>query len=82
MKRSSDGIQASSICRHDVGRQAPMNGATAYDGRHHMFAAGLDDECHLFSLKYRVISPMKSGNYFWTQMCSREYMYVLARQDF
>ncbi|XP_060608572.1 prolactin regulatory element-binding protein-like [Ruditapes philippinarum] len=60
IKQREDGIHASSVCRHDLGLQAPMNGATLYDGRHHMFAGGLDDECHLFSLKYRVISPQKS----------------------
>ena len=38
-----------------------MNGASFYDGRNHMFAAGLDDECHVFSVKYKVVSPTKQG---------------------
>ncbi|XP_033737895.1 prolactin regulatory element-binding protein-like isoform X1 [Pecten maximus] len=52
-------LQAVSICRHDTGSQAIMNGTNVYDGRHHHFAAGLDDECHVYSLKYKVISPKK-----------------------
>lgn len=64
VKQTEVGVHASSICRHDLGRQAAMNGAAVYDGRHHLFAGGLDDECHLFSLKYKVISPMKSGIQF------------------
>ena len=54
-------VLASSICRHDVGDQAIMNGCSVYDGRNHLFAAGLDDECHVFSLKYRVTSPQKKS---------------------
>ena len=52
-------VLVSSICRHDTGDKAIMNGGSDYDGRHHLFAAGLDDECHVFSLKYRVTSPDK-----------------------
>ena len=61
VKQTENGFIASSICRHDVGLQAPMNGAIVSDGKHHMFAGGLDDECHLFSLKYKITSPTKSG---------------------
>ena len=61
VKKTEDKILSSSVCRHDVGIQAPMNGASFYDGRNHLFAAGLDDECHLFSLKYKVVSPTKPG---------------------
>ncbi|KAJ8306061.1 hypothetical protein KUTeg_016606 [Tegillarca granosa] len=53
-------VYTSSICRHDTGTQAIMNGSNFYDGRHHMFAAGLDDECHVYSLKYKVKSPEKN----------------------
>ncbi|KAL4236549.1 hypothetical protein ACF0H5_004934 [Mactra antiquata] len=59
IKLTEDGFNAGSVCRYDLGTQAPMNGCTMYDGRNHLFAAGLDDECHLFSLKYKVISPTK-----------------------
>ncbi|KAK3089037.1 hypothetical protein FSP39_000316 [Pinctada imbricata] len=52
-------VLANSICRHATGDKAIMNGGSDYDGRHHLFAAGLDDECHVFSLKYRVTSPDK-----------------------
>ena len=54
-------VLSSSVCRHDLGDQAPMNGVSYYDGRNHLFAAGLDDECHLFKLKYKVITPTKKG---------------------
>lgn len=61
MKQTEKGFLASSVCRHDVGLQAPMNGSTVSDGKHHLFAGGLDDECHLFSLKYKIITPTKTG---------------------
>ncbi|XP_052776236.1 prolactin regulatory element-binding protein-like [Mya arenaria] len=60
LRGTETGYQASSVCAHDVGSQAPMNGATVYDGRNHLFAAGMDDECHLFSMKYKVVSPAKT----------------------
>ncbi|WAR24632.1 PREB-like protein [Mya arenaria] len=44
LRGTETGYQASSVCAHDVGSQAPMNGATVYDGRNHLFAAGMDDE--------------------------------------
>ncbi|XP_052255731.1 prolactin regulatory element-binding protein-like isoform X1 [Dreissena polymorpha] len=59
LRATEDGYMASSVCRHDVGPQAPMNSACAFDGRNHLLAAGMDDECHLFSIKYKVISPSK-----------------------
>jgi hypothetical protein len=55
----SDKAVAGSICRHDTGTQSIMNGCNVYDGRNHIFAAGLDDECHIYSLKYKVTSPEK-----------------------
>ena len=61
VKKTEDKILSGNVCRHDLGAQAPMNGASYYDGRNHMFAAGMDDECHLFSLKYKVVSPTKQG---------------------
>ncbi|XP_041358183.1 prolactin regulatory element-binding protein-like [Gigantopelta aegis] len=56
-------LVASSLCRYDTGIQAVMNCATFYDGRHHNLATGQDDECHTYSLKYKVVIPeLKKGN--------------------
>ncbi|KAL3870130.1 hypothetical protein ACJMK2_042741 [Sinanodonta woodiana] len=53
-------IVTSSICRHDTGSKAAMNGAIFYDGRNHNLAVGLDDECHILSVKYKIVSPSDS----------------------
>ncbi|XP_011433226.3 guanine nucleotide-exchange factor SEC12 [Magallana gigas] len=60
VKFLSDKAVAGSICRHDTGTKSIMNGCNVYDGRNHIFAAGLDDECHIYSLKYKVTSPDKN----------------------
>lgn len=60
VKFLSDKAVAGSICRHDTGTKSIMNGCNVYDGRNHIFAAGLDDECHIYSLKYKVTSPEKN----------------------
>ncbi|XP_022316787.2 guanine nucleotide-exchange factor SEC12-like isoform X1 [Crassostrea virginica] len=59
VKFLSDQAVAGSICRHDTGTKSIMNGCNVYDGRNHIFAAGLDDECHIYSVKYKVTSPEK-----------------------
>ncbi|KAL5017543.1 hypothetical protein ScPMuIL_007132 [Solemya velum] len=59
VKQDGDRLRSASICRHGTGTQAVMNGDSFYDGRRHVFAAGMDDECHIFSMKYKVISSEK-----------------------
>ncbi|XP_062576650.1 prolactin regulatory element-binding protein-like [Saccostrea cucullata] len=59
VKFLSEKAVAGSICRHDTGSKSIMNGCVVYDGRKNLFAAGLDDECHIYSLKYKVGSPEK-----------------------
>ena len=56
MKLVKNQLVASSLCRYDTGTQAVMNCATFYDGRHHYLATGQDDECHTYSLKYKVVT--------------------------
>ena len=58
-----------------------MNGAAIYDGRNHKFAAGLDDECHLFSLKYKVITPAKNttGNFLTLSQMSNFRLFQTGR---
>ncbi|KAK6165624.1 hypothetical protein SNE40_022517 [Patella caerulea] len=61
LKLVDDKVIAASICRHDTGLQAVMNCAPfLYDGRNHHLATGQDDECHIYSLKYKVTSLDKS----------------------
>lgn len=48
-------IKATSVTHLDTGSQAVMNSATYSDGRHHLLAIGMDNECHLYSLKYKVV---------------------------
>lgn len=56
-------IKATSVTHLDTGAQAVMNSATYSDGRHHLLAIGMDNECHLYSLKYKVVQTedKKSG---------------------
>ena len=60
MQQTEDKLIASSICRHDTGTKAVMNGCCHYDGRKHVFAAGLDEYCYIYTLKYKVVSPEKN----------------------
>ena len=60
VKQLEDKLLASSICRHDTGTKAVMNGCCHYDGRKHVLAAGLDEHCHIYTLKYKVVSPEKN----------------------
>ncbi|XP_064617266.1 prolactin regulatory element-binding protein-like [Liolophura sinensis] len=62
LKSVGDSCLASCVHSHDTGSQATMNSSAFYDGRNHVYAAGMDDECHLFSLKYKVITPGKKKN--------------------
>lgn len=52
---ADDRIKATSVNRLDTGNQAVMNSATYSDGRNHLLAIGMDNECHLYSLKYKVV---------------------------
>ncbi|XP_046366308.2 prolactin regulatory element-binding protein-like [Haliotis rufescens] len=61
LKLSDNKILSASLCRHDTGIQAVMNCDTFYDGRNHYLATGQDDECHTYSLKYKVVSPEKQS---------------------
>ncbi|XP_076462540.1 guanine nucleotide-exchange factor SEC12-like [Babylonia areolata] len=61
LKQRGDKVLASSICRHDTGSDAVMNCATFYDGRNHFLACGQEEKCHLYSVKYKVITPKKEN---------------------
>lgn len=60
VKQLENKLLASSICRHDTGTKAVMNGCCHFDGRKHVLAAGLDEYCHIYTLKYKVVSPEKN----------------------
>ncbi|XP_046566705.1 prolactin regulatory element-binding protein-like [Haliotis rubra] len=59
LKLSDNKVLSASLCRHDTGLQAVMNCDTFYDGRNHYLATGQDDECHTYSLKYKVVPAEK-----------------------
>ncbi|XP_071146347.1 guanine nucleotide-exchange factor SEC12-like [Mytilus edulis] len=61
VRQTDNKLIASSIGRHDTGTKAVMNGCCHYDGRKHILAAGLDEKCHTYSLKYKVVSPKKNS---------------------
>lgn len=62
---TGDKCIASMVCHHDTGSMAIMNSDNFYDGRNHTLAVGMDDECHIYNLKYKVVSPNKAkGNLF------------------
>ncbi|XP_074642612.1 guanine nucleotide-exchange factor SEC12-like [Tubulanus polymorphus] len=52
----ADTCYASSVCRHTT-TDAIMNGATAYDGKTHYLAAGVEDQCQIYHLKYKLVKP-------------------------
>ncbi|KAK7099887.1 guanine nucleotide-exchange factor SEC12-like [Littorina saxatilis] len=62
LKQREDKVLASSICRHDTGTDAVMNCASFYDGRNHFIACGQEEKCHLYSVKYKVITPKKESS--------------------
>ena len=39
-----------------------MNAAVIADGKNYTLAAGLDQFCQLYALKYKVITPKKDGD--------------------
>lgn len=55
MKFLLDKVVVGSICRYDIGIKFIMNGCNVYDGRNYIFVVGLDDECYIYLLKYKVI---------------------------
>ena len=59
LKQTENQVLASSICRHDTGTDAVMNCASYYDGRNYFLACGQEEKCHLYSVKYKVITPKK-----------------------
>ncbi|GAB1610747.1 prolactin regulatory element-binding protein-like [Argonauta hians] len=48
--------EATSLSYQDSGDQAAMNSALCKDGRNHKLAIGLDDDCQVFSIKYKVVT--------------------------
>ena len=49
------------ILEHETDVYPVMNAAVVADGKNYSLAAGLDEFCQLYSLKYKVITPKKSG---------------------
>ena len=44
------------LLQHDVGDAAPMNCAIIPSGKNFTLAAGMDDSCQLYNLKYKVLT--------------------------
>ncbi|XP_052831920.1 prolactin regulatory element-binding protein [Octopus bimaculoides] len=56
VKWEEGNIQSSSLSYHDTGSQAVMNSAIYSDGRNHKLAIGVDDDCQVFSIRYKVVA--------------------------
>ncbi|XP_029649749.1 prolactin regulatory element-binding protein [Octopus sinensis] len=56
VKWDEGNIKSSSLSYHDTGSQAVMNSAICSDGRNHKLAVGLDDDCQVFSIRYKVVA--------------------------
>ncbi|XP_064624555.1 prolactin regulatory element-binding protein-like [Lineus longissimus] len=55
---ASDGkLQAQSAFRYDTGTSAIMNSATVDDGKRYVLAVGMEENCKVYSLKYKVAKP-------------------------
>ena len=50
------GTVANRVRRYEPGDRAVMNSAVTKSGKHFLMAAGMDDECHLYTLSLRVTS--------------------------
>lgn len=61
LKQTGDKVRAASICRHSLGSDAVMNCASFYDGRNFVIACGQEEKCCLYSVKYKVVMPTKTG---------------------
>lgn len=51
-----NGAAATPVCRKDTGLKAIMNSSTFHDGRNHILAAGEDELCQTYSVKYKVVT--------------------------
>ena len=54
MKSTDEGCTASKLCRHETGSRAIMNSASMYDGKRYIVAVGMDQDCQLYQMKYKV----------------------------